>query len=195
MPRRLSRAASFASFDELTPELIAARRKVEHWAEAYPDVREGLFLTGPSGVGKTHLVVAALRRVVLERSIDARVRFVYAPELVGRIRGVVRDGETTEDELVAPLFAADILVLDGLGENMQGWVVEWMLGFLTRRYNDCGILVGTSVFPATSRSAAVDSLGDRITARGVSMLREACHFVEVRGEDYRDTVIRHGTGL
>ncbi len=206
VPRRFSRTASFDSFDELSSELIAARRAVERWAEAYPDVREGLFLAGPSGVGKTHLAVAALRRVLLERNIDTGVRFVYVPELIEQLRWVARNGETSEDGLLAPLFAAEILVLDGLGEDMvQEWVVEKMLYVLTRRYNDCGILLCTSVYPADhehgSVAAGADprggvvSLVDRISVRGVSMLREACQFVDVRGEDYRDTVIRHGTGL
>ncbi len=196
VPRRLSRSASFESFEELTRELGAARRKIERWAEAWPDVHEGLFLTGSSGVGKTHLAVAAIRRVVVERKLDAWVRFVYVPELVERLRWTLRDREASEDALLEPLFEAEILVLDNLGENMmQEWVVEKMLYILTRCYNnDRGTLVCTSVFDAEGTREGV-RLADKITERGVSRLREACQFVDVRGEDYRDTVIRHGVGL
>ncbi len=190
IPKRF-RSVSFDSYEELSPALSRARLAVERWAESYPDVKKGLFLTGQTGVGKTHLAVAAVRRVALERNLETAVRFVCVPALIERLRFVLRDGSATEDAILAPLFRAEILVLDGLGEDMvQEWVVEKMLYLLTRCYNDCQTLICTSVY--REDPAASPALADRISPRGVSMLLEACQFVEVQGEDFRHTVIRHG---
>ena len=39
------------------------------------------------------------------------------------------------------------------------------------------------------------TLDDQITVRGVSLLREACRFVRMPGEDYRDKVISPGLSV
>ena len=169
---------SFESFDELTVDLVRARRVVEEWADAYPDTQSGLVLTGPAGVGKTHLAVSALR-----------ARFSYPPELVQRLVG---SGWREEEAILAPIRDAEILVLDQLGAGrMQEWVLEKLLYLLTLRYNQGGLLLATTAYPLAPSAESEISLTERITRRGVSMLQETCRFVDIVGHDYRVTVLSH----
>ncbi|MFZ3342453.1 MAG: ATP-binding protein, partial [Terriglobales bacterium] len=62
----------FASYRaENSPALGAAKLTLEKWAAEYPLNRTGLLLIGPSGVGKTHLAVAALKETI-KKGIHAR---------------------------------------------------------------------------------------------------------------------------
>lgn len=212
VPRSL-RDKTFGNFEEISDALRRTKKTVLGWADRYPDVHAGLLLTGPSGVGKTHLAVAALSRVLRERAIRARARFVYFPELVRTLqRGSGERRPLGDERLFGPALASEILVLDQLGAEIgSAWLEEQLLYLLTRCLHDGVFVIATTAYPTrTPRSAsppgspdggpfgpkrpAASTLADKITARAVSVLREACQFVEVRGDDYREAVLQHGLG-
>ena len=197
VPRIVAENARFDYFDELSdfPSLGRAKRRLIEWSDAWPDVPAGVVLTGPCGVGKTHLAVSALRRLLLERRIAARARFVYVPQLLRELRGSWKDPERTEEGVLAGVTGADIVVFDGLGEGMgQSWAEEQLLYILKRCFGDGGRLICTTVYPL-SPAAGEKALGELITVRAVSVLREACQFVRMLGNDYRDTVLSPGLGV
>ena len=197
VPPRFREGARFDYFEEISPPLNRAKATVRKWADAYPDVKAGLVLTGPAGVGKTHLAVAALRHILLDRKIAVRARFVYLPQLLREVQGVWKDSTLTEERLLASVTGAEIVVLDQLGAGMPsgwaggGWVAEKLLYILTRCFTGGGLLLCTTVYPLAP-SGQETGLGEQITTRAVSLLREACRFVRMPGDDYRDTVLIHG---
>ena len=158
----------------------------------YPDVKAGLLLSGPAGIGKTHLAVAALHHILFERRIAVRARFENVPQLLSELQGAWKDPSLTEEARLATVTRAEIVVLDQLGAGLGNpRMEERLLYVLNRCFHTGNFLICTTAFPV--RAAKLEKgLAEQITVRGVSLLREACRFVQMRGEDYRDKVITPG---
>jgi DNA replication protein DnaC len=170
------------------------------FVEAYPvdTAGKGLLFTGSIGVGKTHLAVGVLRRLVQERG--AKGLFCDYRELLKSIQNSYNPQvHTTELELLKPVFAAEVLVLDDLGaQKPNEWVWDTVALILNARYNERQTTIITTNYPdlaagggsqsEAERAAREQTLGDRIGDRMRSRLAEMCVRVEMTGEDFRQTV-------
>ena len=149
------------------------------------------------GVGKTHLAVGVLQRLVRERG--AKGLFCDYRELLKSIQNSYNpEVRTTELELLKPVFAAEVLVLDDLGaQKPNEWVWDTVALILNTRYNDRQTTIITTNYadlPAgaggtsdTERAAREATLGDRIGDRMLSRLAEMCIQVKMAGKDCRQT--------
>jgi DNA replication protein DnaC len=171
--------------------LAAARIALQKWAAEYPLNRTGLLLIGPSGVGKTHLSVAALKEII-KKGIHAR--FCDYRELLKQIQNSYNPSvQATELDVLRPVFEAEVLLLDDLGAvKPSEWVWDTVSLVLNTRYNDNLTTIITTNFmdgPASgvgpARAAREETLGDRIGERMRSRLFEMCRLVQVMGKDYR----------
>ena len=119
------------------------------FVEAYPvdTAGKGLLFTGSIGVGKTHLAVGVLRRLVQERGV--RGLFCDYRELLKSIQNSYNPQvHTTELELLKPVFAAEVLVLDDLGaQKPNEWVWDTVALILNTRYNDKQTTIITTNYP------------------------------------------------
>src|SRR5262249_39843915 len=106
--------------------------------------------------------------------------------------------QTTELDVLRPVFEADVLVLDELGAvRPTEWVWDTVSLILNSRYNDNRTTIITTNFddqPAAgavgpvsiARSAARnEALGDRIGERMRSRLHEMCRVITLDGADFR----------
>jgi DNA replication protein DnaC len=183
------------------PSQRDARRIASSFVNEYPvgTAGKGLLFTGSIGVGKTHLAVGVLSRLVQERGVHGL--FCDYRELLKSIQNSYNPQvQTTELELLQPVFAAEVLVLDDLGaQKPNEWVWDTVALILNTRYNDKLSTIITTNYPDLPAGAGFkaegnkpakneDTLGDRIGDRMRSRLAEMCVRVEIAGEDYRQSV-------
>jgi DNA replication protein DnaC len=190
------------AFRGANPTLAQAHLTARRFVDAYPvdTAGKGLMFTGSIGVGKTHLAVGVLRRLIQERGVKGL--FCDYRELLKRIQNSYNPQvQTTELELMRPVFAAEVLVLDDLGaQKPNEWVWDTVALILNSRYNDKLTTIITTNYPDlptgggeltdAQRAAREQTLGDRIGDRMRSRLAEMCIKVEMVGEDFRQSVKR-----
>jgi DNA replication protein DnaC len=106
--------------------------------------------------------------------------------------------QTTELDVLRPVFETDVLVLDELGAvKPTEWVWDTVSLILNTRYNDNRTTIITTNFddqPAAGASALIsparaatrgETLGDRIGERMRSRLHEMCRIITLDGSDFR----------
>ncbi len=152
----------------------------------YPAVERGLLFTGTVGVGKTHLSVAILRGL-MEKGVPCM--FSEFGTLLKQIQDSYNPiSKTSEMRVLAPVYQAEVLVLDELGASKPtDWVRDTMMNIIGTRYNDKKLTIFTTNYLDARRAPTDETLEDRVGVRLRSRLFEMCKTVEIDGEDYRKT--------
>ena len=184
--------------------LATARLTAGRFVEEYPMEKIGLLLIGPVGTGKTHLAVGIVQELVRSKGVGCR--FCDYRELLKEIQNSYNPSvQTTELEILRPIFDTEVLVLDELGAvKSTEWVWDTVSHILNSRYNDKKTTIITTNFPnlapgeiqartsshaeAARNAARAETLGDRITERMRSRLLEMCRVVQLDGVDFRQKV-------
>lgn len=194
-------------FPSADRSLGAALVQARNFVRAYPLETEGkgLLLVGSIGVGKTHLAVGMLRALIAERG--AKGVFVDYRDLLKQVQNSYnRNVETTEMEVLQPIFDAEVLVLDELGASKPtDWVWDTVAHILNTRYNDRRTTLITTNYAnfapggggeqgGPRAALREETLGDRIGERMRSRLQEMCLPVEMTGQDFRQKVKRASFG-
>jgi DNA replication protein DnaC len=153
-------------------------------AREYPAVERGLVFMGPVGVGKTHLSVAIMRGLI-EKGVPCL--FYEFGSLLKEIQNSYNPiSQTSELKVLAPVFEAEVLVLDELGASKPtDWVRDTMMQIINTRYNDKKLTIFTTNYLDGRRNERDETLEDRIGVRLRSRLYEMCKTVHLEGEDYR----------
>lgn len=206
---RIPQRYAHCTLDEYVTNFSGANRSLgsalvqaRNFVKAYPFETNGngLLLTGSIGVGKTHLAVGILQALVMDRG--AKGLFFDYRDLLKQVQNSYnRNVDVTELEILAPVFEAEVLVLDELGASKPtDWVWDTVAHILNTRYNDRRTTIITTNYSniaplAMDASGArsgmrEETLGDRIGERMRSRLQEMCVVVEMSGEDFRQKVKR-----
>ncbi|HEX4546762.1 MAG TPA: ATP-binding protein [Candidatus Acidoferrum sp.] len=168
--------------------LKQAKLLTQGFVRDYPGSAEkGLLLMGPSGIGKTHLGVAALKELIRRGHAGL---FCDYRELLKEIQASYNPAsESTEMGILEPIRTVEILVLDDLGASKpSAWVLDIIGLVLNARYNEKRVTILTTNFldepapdvpadaisetgprgkiqyPGTSQAARMPS-GQRVTVR------------------------------
>jgi DNA replication protein DnaC len=178
----------FENFEPLCPSLHRALMNTRKFVEEYPLVDVGLLFLGRCGVGKTHLAVAALRELIGKgipglfydfRDLLKEIQDSYNPNT-----------HTSELKILAPIFDAEILVLDELGASKPTeWVQETITHIINKRYNEKKVTLFTSNYLDMPIGSSYDeTLTDRVGVRLRSRLHEMCRLIMIEGDDYREII-------
>jgi DNA replication protein DnaC len=174
----------------------------------YPAVETGLLFMGSVGVGKTHLAIAVLKELIEKKGVACL--FYESGSLLKAIQDSYNPvSETSEMRVLAPVYQAEVLVLDELGATVPtNWVRDTLYQIINTRYNNKKLTIFTTNYldeprPAVeenadgaearrrSRTFAVEriqeltTLEERIGTPLRSRLYEMCKKVTIAGDDYR----------
>ena len=180
-------AATLASFipgDNIG--LRTARTYAFQYIHSFQPGEPGILYYGGCGTGKTHLMVAMLRYLVIHRGIA--VRFVEFRHLLSDLRKTF-GGKGSEAQLMRPLVEVPVLAIDELGKGKMGeWALDVLDELITRRYNSKRTtMFTTNLYPAPS-DPQEKSLREYVGPRIHSRLKEMCIPQGLLGSDYREII-------
>jgi DNA replication protein DnaC len=170
----------------------------------YPAVETGLLFMGPVGVGKTHLAISVLRDLIEKKGVACL--FYESGSLLKAIQDSYNPiSQTSETRVLAPVYQAEVLVLDELGASVPtNWVRDTLYQIINTRYNNNRLTIFTTNYldeprtqaeteatPRRSRKFSSEriqemtTLEERIGTPLRSRLYEMCKKVMIEGEDFR----------
>ncbi len=170
--------------DPSQPSQTLAVKHAFTFINEFPAVDQGLLLTGPVGVGKTHLAVSILKGLTYERGFSCL--FYEFGSLLKEIQDSYNAfTKTSELAVLGPVLSTDVLVLDELGASKPtDWVRDTMAHIINTRYNDKKHTIFTTNY-SDERRGNEETLEDRIGVRLRSRLYEMCRTIVITGSDYR----------
>jgi DNA replication protein DnaC len=168
-----------------------ARVAAEKFVAEYPMPQPfGLLFMGPQGIGKTHLAVGIIKKLIRQKSIPSL--FCTFPELLKEIQDSWNPvSQSSEMTLLEPVLNTEVLVLDELGaQKPSDWVRDQVAYVLNYRYNENKVTIITTNFldhgaDPTKEDRKNDSLSQRIGERIRSRLFEMCKTIKMDGKDFR----------
>ncbi len=201
------RECSFEEFHVLdnNQSLQMAKLKAASFAEQYPLVEKGLLLLGNPGVGKTHLTVAILKQLMVEKGVQCL--FCSFPDLLEKLQESYDPvSKRSKAEILQPVLETEVVAIDDLGaRRISDWVEDTVTYILNHRYNEKKPTLLTSNLadspaegPARDgggKYRVADTLMDRIGIRVYSRLFEMCEKVSIQAGDYRQLVQQHSRSL
>lgn len=186
IPKRFA-SKSFDNYEPKNPllerALQMARKYVEKFETLKEDGRNGLYLVGPTGTGKTHLSYAIINGVI--EKYQTPVVAGTVPDLLEMFRPKQKKNEQAEERLELAK-TVDLLLLDDLGaEKDSEWVAERLFLIINARYLNQLPTIITSNVPLDALET--DPYGKPIIGweRITSRIREMCHRLLMDGEDFR----------
>jgi len=160
--------------------------------------KEGLFIYGNAGTGKTHLTTALIIEMFLRSESKITYGcdgmkilkprqgyFISVPELFLEIRESFNADSDKTESLIIDKYSSDIasgkafIVLDDLGaEKSSEWVQQTLYTIIDRRYRDMQRTVITS-------NLSLNDIANKISDRIASRIGGMCKIINLKGKDRR----------
>ena len=190
---------TFETF-QITAENEKALRACKAYADAFrsklpdsnPDPgRNGLFIMGPKGTGKTHLVAAIANQLM---QAGTPVICMTMIDLLDRIKRTYESArqygeEDSEGAVLNTYKEVPLLIIDDIGkEPATEWAVSKIYAIINARYEAYLPTIITTNYTDTDlvRRLTPKDTGDSMTADAtVDRLREMCSAIVTKGASWR----------
>lgn len=152
---------------------------LKNYADTFTPASKSLLMIGKTGLGKTHLSLAVVNRV-LDRGFN--VYYDSAQGIMDRLEKDHFNRGNRDDELQEDLFKSDLLVIDDLGTEMvTSFTVSALYQLVNERINDgLPTIFSTNLTPAELEA----TYSQRLTSR----LLGVCDMLQFYGRDVRQQI-------
>lgn len=173
--------------------VTAVRRYADNFERHYPKKsmsqelgRNGLFISGPTGTGKTHLVAAIANQLMAEGTPVICMTMI---DLLERIKRTYRQEGVDEGEVLSVYKTVPLLIIDDMGkEPPTEWAISTIYNIINGRYEDCMPIIITTNYTDKDLISRMTprNTGDSVTAEAtIDRLMEMCMGIVLKGSSWR----------
>ncbi len=163
-----------------------AAQKCREYVDNFHNIREteknGLFIAGPCGVGKSHLAYAIANDLIKKHNIDVVCATMI--ELLFKLKESFKDNDK---EILNLYKNCSLLIIDDLGkERPSEWVASKIYEIIDARANNIKPTIVTTNYVSEDLIKKMTPNEDDLTARAtVDRLYETCEYIAIDGESLR----------
>ena len=147
--------------------------------------KNGLIITGKSGVGKTHLATAILNKLTEKDVLVLMGRLIL---LLDVIKNTFKDFSSKEKDIIELYSKVDILIIDDLGtERISSWALEKLYTIIeNRNENKLPIIVTTRFNKESLLDRFSQSEDKELSEAVIQKLYQFCYGIELKKYDQNE---------
>ena len=147
--------------------------------------KNGLIITGKSGVGKTHLATAILNKLTEKDMLVLMGRLIL---LLDVIKDTFRDFSSKEKDIIELYSKVDMLIIDDLGtERISSWALEKLYTIIeNRNENKLPIIVTTRFNKESLLDRFSQSEDEELSEAVIQKLYQFCYGIELKKYDQNE---------
>ena len=147
--------------------------------------KNGLIITGKSGVGKTHLATAILNKLTEKDLLVLMGRLIL---LLDVIKDTFKDSSSKEKDIIELYSKVDMLIIDDLGtERISSWALEKLYTIIeNRNENKLPIIVTTRFNKESLLDRFYQSEDEELSEAIIQKLYQFCYGIELKKYDQNE---------
>ena len=147
--------------------------------------KNGLIITGKSGVGKTHLATAILNKLTEKDLLVLMGRLIL---LLDVIKDTFKDFSSKEKDIIELYSKVDMLIIDDLGtERISSWALEKLYTIIeNRNENKLPIIVTTRFNKESLLDRFYQSEDEELSEAVIQKLYQFCYGIELKKYDQNE---------